>query len=121
MQMEGVKINPRKIVKEVNSMKKIAVAMLITITLIISSAPAFGHDQDMEITMDVLIVRPAGLAAIVVGAAVFIVALPIAVSSRSVGTTAQALVVSPCKYTFVRPIGDFSAKWDSGNPVGRQP
>jgi hypothetical protein len=89
--------------------------------MIIVAFRAIGHDQDMEITMDVLIVIPAGLAAIVVGAAVFIVALPIAISSGIVGTTAQALEVSPCKYTFVRPIGDFSAKWDSGNPAGRQP
>jgi hypothetical protein len=89
--------------------------------MIIVAFRAIGHDQDMEITMDVLIVRPAGLAAIVVCAAVFIVALPIAVSSGSVGTTAQALMVSPCKYTFVRPIGDFSTKWVSGNPAGRQP
>jgi len=100
-------------------MIKTAVALLIAVTLIFSSGPAFGHDQDMEVIMDVLIVRPAGVAAIVAGAVVFVVALPIAASSRSVGTTAQALVVSPCKYTFVRPIGDFSAKWDYGNPAGR--
>jgi hypothetical protein len=102
-------------------MKKIAVAMLITVSLIISSAPAFGHDQGMDMTMDVLIARPAGLAAIVFGAAVFIAALPVAITSGSVGTTAHALVVTPCKYTFVRPIGDFSAKWDTGNCPSKQP
>jgi len=101
-------------------MKKTAVAMLIAITLIISSAPAFGHDQDMDVTMDVLITRPAGVAAIVFGTAVFIAALPISIFSGSVGNTARTLVVTPCRYTFVRPIGDFSAKWESSNPPSRQ-
>lgn len=96
-------------------MKKTAIAMLIAVTLIISSTPAFGHDQDMDVIMDVLITRPAGVAAIVLGTAVFIVALPISLSSGSAGTTARTLIVTPCKYTFVRPIGDFSAKWESGN------
>jgi hypothetical protein len=102
-------------------MKKIAVAMLITVTLIISSAPAFGYqDEGMDMTMDVLIARPAGLAATVFGTAIFIVALPFAIASGSVGATACALVVTPCKYTFVRPIGDFSQKWESGNCRSRQ-
>ncbi len=102
-------------------MKKIAVAMLITITLVISSAPAFGHDQGMDMTMDVLIVRPAGIAAIVFGSALFIAALPVAISSGSVGATGRALVVTPCRYTFVRPIGDFSAKWESSDYPSGQP
>lgn len=97
-------------------MKKIAVAMLITVILITSSAPAFGYqDKGMDMTMDVLMVRPVGLAATVVGTVLFIVALPFAIPSGSVGTVACELVVTPSKYTFVRPIGDFSPKWESGN------
>jgi len=103
-------------------MKKITVAMLITVALIISSAPAFGYqDKGMDMTMDVLIVRPAGLAATVLGTALFIVALPFAIPSGSVGATACALVVTPYKYTFVRPIGDFSPKWESSNSPSGQP
>jgi hypothetical protein len=102
-------------------MKKIAVAMLIAVMLIISSAPAFGYDDGMSMTMDALIVRPVGLAATVFGTALFIVALPFAIPSGSVGATACALVVTPCKYTFVRPIGDFSPMWESANCPSGQP
>jgi ABC-type molybdate transport system permease subunit len=103
-------------------MKKMAVAMLIAVTLIISSAPVFAYqDEGMDMTMDVLIVRPVGLAATVLGTALFIVALPFAIASGSVGATACALVVMPCKYTFVRPIGDFSPEWESGNCRSGQP
>jgi hypothetical protein len=30
-------------------------------------------------------------------------------------------VVTPCKYTFVRPIGDFSPMWESANCPSGQP
>lgn len=101
-------------------MKKIALAMLITVTLIISSAPAFGYDEGLYMTMDVLIVRPVGLAASVLGTAIFIVALPFSIPSGSVGATACALLITPGRYTFARPIGDFSPKWESGNcPTGK--
>jgi hypothetical protein len=50
-----------------------------------------------------------------------LVAFPFAISSGSAYETACALVVTPSKYTFVRPIGDFSPKWESGNcPSGQQ-
>ena len=103
-------------------MKKIALAMLITVTLIISSTSALAYqDEGMNITMDLLLARPASLAATVLGTALFIVALPFAIPSGSVGTMACALVVTPCKYTFVRPVGDFSAKWDSNTCRQGQP
>jgi len=97
-------------------MKKIAVAILMTVILLIYSAPASAYqDKGMDMTMDVLIMRPAGLAVTVLGTALFIVALPFAIVSGSVGETVCTLVVTPCKYTFVRPIGDFSSEWESGN------
>jgi len=107
-------------------MKRTAAAMLIAVALALSSAPAFGYGDGMSMTMDVLIARPAALAATVVGTAVFIVALPFAVTSGSVGMTACELVATPFKYTFVRPVGDFSQSWESGNcrsgpPVSPKP
>jgi hypothetical protein len=103
-------------------MKKTAVAMLITVILITSSAPAFGYqDKGMDMTMDVVIVRPLGLVATVAGTVIFIVALPFAIPSGSVGSVACELVVTPSKYTFVRPVGDFSPKWESGNCRSAQP
>ena len=101
-------------------MKRTAVAMLIAVALALPAAPAFGSGDGMSMTMDVLIARPAALAATVIGTAVFIVALPFAVTSGSVGATACELVATPFKYTFVRPVGDFSQSWESGNCRSRQ-
>jgi len=46
-------------------------------------------------------------AATVVGSAVFVVTLPFAALSKSVKSTAHALVVVPAEATFSRPLGDF--------------
>jgi hypothetical protein len=63
-------------------------------------------DPDV-VCADALIMRPALFAATVVGSAVFVVTLPIAALSKSVKSTAHALVVAPAKATFIRPLGDF--------------
>ncbi len=102
-------------------MKRTAATMLIAVALVLFSAPAFGYGDGMTMTMDVLIARPAALAATVLGTAVFIVALPFAVTSGSVGMTACELVSTPFRYTFVRPVGDFSQSWESGNCRSRPP
>jgi len=70
-----------------------------------------GHaseDDPIDVVADVALVRPGCFIATVLGSAVFIAALPIAVISRSVKETADTLVVEPAKATFTRPLGDFS-------------
>ena len=91
-------------------MKKLTVTILIAICIIMTSMPAFGEDRALDVTMDILLVRPVSLAATVVGTAVFIVSLPFSIPSKSVGATAQTLVVEPFNYTFTRPIGGFSGE-----------
>jgi hypothetical protein len=54
---------------------------------------------------DVLLLRPFGLAATILGTAVFIVALPFTLPTRSVDEAAQKLIVDPGKFTFARPLG----------------
>jgi hypothetical protein len=104
------------------SMKKIAITVFITISLMITSPPAFGYvTTDLEVIADVLIVRPVSLAATVVGTVVFIVALPISITSGSVGTAARTVVVVPFKYTFTRPIGEFSEDWERSKDPGKDP
>ncbi|MDB6035676.1 MAG: Cation/multidrug efflux pump [Verrucomicrobiales bacterium] len=58
---------------------------------------------------DIAIVRPVCLAATVIGSAFFVVSLPLAFLTRSVDKTADALVRTPARATFVRPIGDMDA------------
>ncbi|MCK7489450.1 MAG: hypothetical protein MZU79_03840 [Anaerotruncus sp.] len=57
-----------------------------------------------------MLVRPIGLAAIVLGSVIFVVSLPVALPTGSVGKVRQRLVADPVEFTFVRPIGDFDYK-----------
>lgn len=94
-------------------MKKITFFLVVAAVTCIS-APAFGDmgGDDAAVLADVIFVRPVGLAAVVVGTALFIVALPFSIPSSSVGLTARVLIVEPFNYTFVRPIGYPDYKWD---------
>lgn len=94
-------------------MKKMIIAALM-VTLISSSMPALADDGANDaaaMVADVFIGRPLGIAATVVGTAIFIVALPFAALSGSVKPVARTLVAEPFKFTFTRPVGDFS-QWE---------
>jgi len=95
-------------------MKKIIIAALVVASLIGNSVPAMAEggsagDASVKMTVDAILGRPLGLAATAVGTALFIVALPFAALGGNVKPVAQTLVVDPFKFTFTRPLGDFSA------------
>ncbi len=95
-------------------MKKMIIVALIVVTLISSSVPALANDGAYvagAMVVDVFIGRPMGIVATVLGTAVFIVALPFAALSGSVEPVARTLVADPFKFTFARPVGDFS-QWE---------
>jgi hypothetical protein len=95
-------------------MKKVILTVFIVVTLVSTSVPALAEDGATvaaEMVADVIIARPAGIVATVLGTAVFIVALPFAAISGSVEPVAKTLVADPFKFTFTRPVGDFSC-WD---------
>lgn len=87
-------------------MRKMVVTLFVAIALIAASGPAFGSDE-LNIPVDVLVIRPVTLVATVLGTALFVVALPFAIPSGSVKMTAKTLIVEPFKYTFTRPLGEF--------------
>ena len=92
-------------------MRKKLIAFLVVFALIASAVPAFANEPTEEyIIPDVLLVRPIGLAAIVLGSVIFVVSLPVALPTGSVGKVGQRLVADPVEFTFVRPIGDFDYK-----------
>jgi hypothetical protein len=62
-----------------------------------------------KMTADLCLVRPLGIASTVLGAAVFVVSLPFSILGGNVGEAGDKLVADPAKFTFVRPIGDFSS------------
>lgn len=87
-------------------MRKIVVTLFVAIALITASGPAFGADE-MNIPVDVLLIRPVSLVGTIVGTALFVVALPFSIPSGSVKMTAKKLIVEPFKFTFTRPLGEF--------------
>jgi hypothetical protein len=93
-------------------MKKTAIAILVLCALIAVSAPALAETpkDGMVMVADVLLARPMGLVTIVFGSVMWVIALPFSIPSDSVDLAGQLLVVDPCKFTFVRPLGDFDYK-----------
>jgi hypothetical protein len=65
-----------------------------------------GEDRNAASMMfDLVILRPLGLAATVIGTAFFIVSLPVSVLGGNTGEAAKKLVAEPARYTFSRPLG----------------
>ncbi len=93
---------------------KRGVASILAATLTLSANLAGAEDQSPQppptptadaTAADLLIARPGGLVATVLGSAVFVVGLPFTLLSGSTGQAAQTLVVEPAQYTFTRPLG----------------
>jgi len=90
-------------------------ATFIVMILISTALPVLAEDDQSDLTrvpamvLDVSIARPLGLGVMVIGAATYIVALPFAITTGSVGPVTRVLVVSPFNVTFTRPVGDFSS------------
>ena len=65
-----------------------------------------GEDRNaVSMMFDLVLLRPLGLAATVVGTAFFVVSLPVSALGGNTGEAAKKLVVEPAKYTFTRPLG----------------
>jgi hypothetical protein len=91
-------------------MKKRFVAIACALATGLSSVTpcrALENGTPEAIAADVLVARPACLAATVVGSAIFVLALPFAAMSKSVKKTGRTLVGFPARATFSRELGDF--------------
>jgi hypothetical protein len=89
------------------------ICVLAVILGSIASSSASEHSGPLTVATDAVVIRPACFVATVLGSAVFVVALPIAVLSKSVKKTADTLIAKPAKATFTRPIGDMDALLDT--------
>jgi hypothetical protein len=88
----------------------LVVSLIGTTTLARAQTSYPTKEQTIEpsaegIAADVLLLRPVGFMAMVVGTVLFVISLPISLPTRSADVVAQKLVVNPAKYTFVRPLG----------------
>ena len=86
-------------------MKTKLITLICVLALCASSTPCSATD-DIDVTADIILMRPVCFAATVLGSALFVVSLPIAAMSHSVHKTARFLVVRPARATFTRPVGD---------------
>ncbi|MBW1983042.1 MAG: hypothetical protein JRJ12_17730 [Deltaproteobacteria bacterium] len=64
-----------------------------------------GETSAEGMTFDLIVLRPVGLAATVIGTAVFIVSLPFSAMGGNTNEAAEKLISEPAKYTFSRPLG----------------
>ncbi|MGD8367721.1 MAG: hypothetical protein PVG78_08765 [Desulfobacterales bacterium] len=84
-----------------------AALVVVPFGSVIAQEDSFTKDRDPgAMTADLLLARPVGLCAIVVGAAVFVVSLPFSALGGNTEQAYEKLVADPAAYTFRRPLGD---------------
>ncbi|MGH8728248.1 MAG: hypothetical protein ACREV9_08840 [Burkholderiales bacterium] len=101
------------------SFKKLFVVLIAAFSLALPvhathEAPQAGQDpyepeappSGSSMLVDIVIARPLGLLATVVGAAAWVVSLPFSLPSGSADEAAEALIKEPAAYTFKRPLGE---------------
>ena len=64
-----------------------------------------GSPSAAAMTVDMLVARPLGLVATVLGTVVFVASLPFSALAGNVSDPARKLVAEPAQFTFVRPLG----------------
>src|ERR1035437_4614084 len=94
--------------------KLFTIIVCILALLLSTASPALAtSDTDAtSVVVDAVLARPVSFGLTLIGAVVFVVSLPVAAPSGSVGKAAQTLVVTPAKDTFTRPLGDFEGFLD---------
>jgi len=75
-------------------------------------------DKATDMVVDLVVVRPLGLAATVIGTVLTVVALPFTLPSGSVESSARELIVKPAEYTFNRSLGEFHRCGADRHPCG---
>jgi len=95
-------------VKTTGIRSKLAATMAAA-SLLLGPVPGLAAQEDEPsagtMAADLVVARPLGVAATVLGAAAFVVSLPFSALGGNVGQAADALVVGPTKATFVRCLG----------------
>jgi hypothetical protein len=69
----------------------------------------FGKDDPIAhgwSALDILVARPLGIVAGIVGSAVFVVALPFTIPCGGVGDAANMFIVQPFQFSFTREFPD---------------
>ena len=96
------------------SKKITAYLLMISLVLIPFCAAAFAQTPfeakektGEAMVVDVTMVRPLGIVATALGAALWIVGLPFSHLGGNAGESFNKMVAKPANFTFSRPVGDF--------------
>ncbi len=92
----------------------------VAVLSISTAAPAVAATDPDTAFFDAVLGRPVGLAATVIGGAMFVVSLPVTATSGSIKSSANSLVGKPARFTFTRPLGDFRYRHDSDYYAGKK-
>lgn len=95
----------------------LAGVLLVAVSLVMVQ-PVAAAEAEYEATppsaaamvVDLVLVRPLGLVATVLGTGFFVVSLPFSILGWNVDEAAVRLVAEPAEFTFLRPLGDFDTE-----------
>ncbi len=100
-------------------------AGLLAVVLLATPCAAQADDPDTisgdkgtDMLVDAVLMRPLGLAATVLGAAVTLATLPFTLATGSADEAARYMIVEPAEYTFDRPLGEFDRCGEDRHPCG---
>lgn len=80
---------------------------LFTFAETVEPVSGVKHNSPEAMIVDIVAARPIGLVATITGTVVFVVSLPFSALGGNTGEAWDSLVVSPAKYTFRRPLGEY--------------
>ena len=94
---------------------KQSIVLFIIAALVVSVAGPSARAQDYKetersgekMTVDILLLRPAGILATAGGALIFVISVPFSALGGNTKESYEELVKEPARYTFKRPLGDF--------------
>ncbi|CAN2041495.1 Secreted protein [Candidatus Magnetomoraceae bacterium gMMP-15] len=95
-----------------NKLKKLIICLIIGL-MCFSPLTVMAEEDNLdekpdaeEMLVDIVLVRPLGLAATIVGSAFFVVSLPFSLIGGNTADVAEKLVAEPAVFTFARPMGN---------------
>ncbi len=100
--------------------KTLALLLIIALSVPLNlvSGSAYAADtyrivgpSPASMAVDGLVVRPLGIAATILGSAIYVVTLPFSALGGNVGEAGDSLVGEPYRMTFRRPLGHFGRAW----------
>jgi len=95
--------------------KSLALVVIAILVITTTGFQAVAQDMDMEMgdkgtaeamIGDLVLMRPLGITATVVGAVLFVASVPFSLTGMNTGESFERLVAEPAGYTFARSLGD---------------